>query len=233
MSDITRDTLQWAVDHAAPNQVVLHDHVFVDRKVSPLLPPLPETLVVNTLQGLADYVNAKVDGREDIFVHVESPISVKLYGKLENSQRECLVHSKWQAKPFEFGRWFEPGDFIVELRTKFERNDDLAVLLKLSGNVRQEAVKTNVDDGVGQIVTVRRGAAFVDQAPVPLESRLLPYRTFMEVGQPSSSFIVRVQEGGPHFTLFESDGGMWKIHAVKNIKDWLTGELPKETVILS
>ena len=48
---------------------------------------------------------------------------------------------------------------------------------------------------------------------------LRPFRTFLEVEQPESEFLLRVDpdEG---IGFFEADGGIWKLEAKKNIADY-------------
>ena len=55
---------------------------------------------------------------------------------------------------------------------------------------------------------------------------LRPYRTFQEVEQPESLFLIRLSERGIRFV--EADGGMWKLHARETIKAFLEDELAEE-----
>jgi len=59
--------------------------------------------------------------------------------------------------------------------------------------------------------------------------RLRPYRTFREIEQPASLFVLRLQKGRdgelPRAALFEADGGQWKLEACQAIKHWLDMEL--------
>ena len=59
---------------------------------------------------------------------------------------------------------------------------------------------------------------------MPNPAVLKPYRTFVEVEQPESKFVFRMQTG-PEMALFEADGGAWRIQAMKNIKEYLEKEL--------
>ena len=53
---------------------------------------------------------------------------------------------------------------------------------------------------------------------------LRPFRTFLEVEQPESEFLLRVHpEEGIGF--FEADGGIWKLEAKKNIADYFNTNL--------
>ena len=50
--------------------------------------------------------------------------------------------------------------------------------------------------------------------------KLRPYRTFLEVEQPESDFLIRIREGG-EIGFFEADGGAWKLFARSIIKSKL------------
>lgn len=57
------------------------------------------------------------------------------------------------------------------------------------------------------------------QEALDLIEALRPFRTFLEVEQPESEFLLRVDpdEG---IGFFEADGGIWKLEAKKNIADY-------------
>ena len=52
-------------------------------------------------------------------------------------------------------------------------------------------------------------------------------RTFYEVEQPESEFLLRLGDDGK-VGFFEADGGMWKMTARKTIKEYLEKALEKE-----
>ena len=84
------------------------------------------------------------------------------------------------------------------------------------------------DDGVSQKATVKTGIASKGDAIVPSPACLKPFRTFVEVDQPISSFIFRMKDdrcGGIQCALFEADGGAWKVSAMASIKAYLTEAL--------
>jgi len=73
---------------------------------------------------------------------------------------------------------------------------------------------------------VRKGGACLEAAAVPNPVMLAPYRTFPEVEQPASPFVLRLKqgpEGGrPSLALFEADGGKWQLEAVKRVRTYLS-----------
>ena len=64
-------------------------------------------------------------------------------------------------------------------------------------------------------------SAATKEALVEIKPRVMlrPFRTFLEVEQPESEFLLRVDpdEG---IGFFEADGGIWKLEAKKNIADY-------------
>ena len=54
--------------------------------------------------------------------------------------------------------------------------------------------------------------------------QLRPFRTFLEVEQPESEFLLRV-DADKGIGLFEADGGVWKLEAKRNIADYFASHL--------
>ena len=80
-----------------------------------------------------------------------------------------------------------------------------------------------------QKATVKTGIASKSDAIVPAVVNLKPFRTFLEVEQPSSDFIFRMKEDryteGVQCAIFEADGGAWKAEAMANVKAYLQEQL--------
>lgn len=68
-------------------------------------------------------------------------------------------------------------------------------------------------------VEARQGVALNALIEIKPRVMLRPFRTFLEVEQPESEFLLRVDpdEG---IGFFEADGGIWKLEAKKNIADY-------------
>lgn len=81
-------------------------------------------------------------------------------------------------------------------------------------------------DGIFSDPDVRHIVSVCDVDSVKVYS---PLRTFYEVEQPSSPFVLRFSENAK-VALFEGDGGAWKLEAVENIKKWLRTKLYGENV---
>lgn len=199
--------------------------------------PMPGTLTVATLTGLVEYLAAEPDGPK--LIHVESPHRVHLVSGLHGHFRQRAVYAsavcvdRTAAAPgFAFSKWLDAEEMIIALQALFEDAGQRGQLLKLLGTIKDEAVRTQSDDGVTQTVTARSGLHLVEETPVPNPVALAPFRTFPEVMQPVSPFVFRLRKGdrgGVQAALFEGDGGAWRWDAVARIVEWLD---PQEGVAL-
>ena len=118
-------------------------------------------------------------------------------------------------------------DFIINVQSLIQRDLDASAILACASSIRIEGGGDLTDNGISQQVTVKEGAATLTKAEVPSPAELRPYRTFLEVEQPASPFVFRINKRG-ECALFEADGGLWKNEAVESILNYLTGELETE-----
>lgn len=200
-----------------------------------VMTPVADTLHVRTLTGLVNYIESEVDTTDSdpLLVHVAMPDEVRIFTPLlSDRQRECLMVAHYTQPRHPFGVFEDVEQFIINMQIHFKNNKDLAKILKLVGNMRDEAIKTYGDDGVTQSVTAKTGIATVDEVPVPNPVVLAPFRTFAEVEQPESQFVLRIQRcnDGPRCALFEADGGKWELEAISNIANYLSEKLKGKAV---
>ena len=80
---------------------------------------------------------------------------------------------------------------------------------------------------MSQTITAKKGVSLMTTEQVKPRLSLQPFRTFREIPQPESEFILRLDDTG-RVGLFEADGGIWKIEAKCQIQGFLEGELEKE-----
>lgn len=185
--------------------------------------PIAADIEISTLTGIVDYIKSNVDKLDtELLLHVESYNKVVLYSPLnEDRKRETYLIARAQLpNNITYGSFLDTERFNIMLQSAFTVQGDKEILLKYTGLIKDEAVKTTGDDGISQAVTIKTGVASVGQAVVPNPVTLAPYRTFVEVEQPTSKFIFRMQDG-PRAALFEADGGAWKNEAIQRIKAYL------------
>lgn len=137
---------------------------------------------------------------------------------LSDFSRNTLYRAKADAPGLRTGfRGREVA--LIELRSLCIPNEGTAYLLDLLSRMTNEnSVSTN-DNGVTQTVEARQGVALNALIEIKPRVMLRPFRTFLEVEQPESEFLLRVDpdEG---IGFFEADGGIWKLEAKKNIADY-------------
>jgi hypothetical protein len=213
---------------------------YTSQTIHPVSEPMPFSLGINTLTGFVDFFKGcKDDSGEDAIVHIESHEQVSLRSPLVGSfcQRKTFLVAKALPYPFPFGQYVALEEFIIALQSRFVDNDDVGKILKVVGNLEDSNVRRYTDDGVSQGVVAKVGIAKVENVPVPRIVKLAPFRTFLEIEQPKSSFLLRMRPGEdgspPSCALFEADGGKWKNEAVRAIKAYFVKQLPAKTVILA
>ena len=154
-----------------------------------------------------------------IMVQVKSNDTVEVMTTyLSDFSRNTLYRAKADAPGLYTGfRGREVA--LIELRSLCIPNEGTAYLLDLLSRMTNEnSVSTN-DNGVTQTVEARQGVALNAVVEIMPRVMLRPFRTFLEVEQPESEFLLRVDpdEG---IGFFEADGGIWKLEAKKNIADY-------------
>lgn len=243
---IHSDAVQAIKDSQKTDIIEVGGVQFVSRPVfEPPKEATPATLKLNTLTGLIDYVNNGADAvtsdETGLMVHVASEREVNvvsgLFGRAE--QRKIYASATADAvlskSDFLFGNFYDCESFVIKLLSLFEDFDGRAPVLKIVGNIKEENVRQASDDGVTQTVTARSGIARVEEVPVPNPVHLAPFRTFREVTQPLSPFVLRMKqgrEGGlPTVALFEADGGKWKLDAIQFIREYLSGKIESVPII--
>jgi hypothetical protein len=202
--------------------------------------PGVKALELATLTGLIDYLNANTDRLPFglCMVHVANHARVDVISNLAeywNCRDYFLTAIHQGAMRGFFSSYLDCESFIVALQSLFLPNEDRELILRVVGNIREESVRSTADDGVTQTVTARAGIVKIEDVEVPNPVILKPYRTFHEVEQPESEFILRLKSGRegalPQCALFEADGGKWKLVAIQRIRAYLAERLKEITII--
>lgn len=185
-----------------------------------------ESIEIRSLSGLVDYIKSNFDHERSLMIHVESPTKVNVFDPLNDmNDRRTYIKAKALLPHIQFERFASREAFNIMLQSCFvEKESDKAKVLQFISSIAEEnSVKQN-DDGFSQSVTVKKGITVVENEVAPNPVVLRPFRTFVEINQPASEFILRVREGA-EVALFEADGGAWEINAMHSIKGYLSEEL--------
>ncbi len=229
-----KDALKYIVDLGEVTIKNIHGDMYSNKELHRIDPYYPKAnaFTVSTLTSLVDYIKAGIDSMPDkMIIVVKSPTEVVLMSMLdENRDREVLVRVEANIPEFRYGDFINHEKFLIGVQSKFidDPTTDKDLILKFAGTVENGTVAQYGDDGVSQKATVKTGIASKADAVVPNPVKLRPFRTFVEVYQPVSEFVFRMQDSkydGITCAIFEADGGAWKNEAMKSIKAYLEFEL--------
>lgn len=203
--------------------------------LSPVKMPGPDILKLTTLTGLVDYVKANRDKLDlsEMVVAVHSPAKVALCGRLSETtlQRFDYVVCEPLLPQITLEAYLNSESFNMQLQYGFVPSKDRATLLALTACVLDTTQVGVEDNGVNQTVTVKKGINRGDDVATPNPITLRPYRTFAEIEQPESTFILRMKSDPLSMGLWAADGGAWRLKAMADIKAFLAEKMPEIAVL--
>ena len=188
----------------------------------------PDTLPLHSLEALVKMVQTEAANMATpLYITIPDHMTVRCFGQPDPDARyfrQVYYEAKATNVPgFQDGfREYEKA--IIELRSRFAPGEGVDYLLDLLSRISKENGVTTTDNGVSQAVEARQGVALKAMVQVKPRVPLRPFRTFQEVEQPESEFLLRLDEDG-NIGLFEADGGMWKLTARQTIKAFLEANL--------
>lgn len=219
------------VEAEKPEQIEINGRIYCTKDLVRYdAPDKARAIEATTLTSLIDYIKEnREELRDRMIIQVVSPTKVLLYsGLLEERDRETLFEVNALLPHFEYGREYDQESFLISMQSCFKESDDRETVTLFAGNIVNTQEAAFSDNGVTQQAVMKTGITTKDNVIVPNPVNLIPYRTFLEVEQPGSSFVFRVSEGrggAPAFKLVTADGGLWQSQAVANVKDYLTEAL--------
>jgi len=226
---IDRSFIEKIVDLATPVLVTVSGREYSTQQIHPVKDPVMPGFKVSTLSSIVDYIVDNFDEANKLVIHVESEASVKLFSPIfgKYRQRDEMLQAQPSVKPFQFGTRMSIESFIISMQALFIADETTAQILKIVGNITDNATRNHSDDGVTQSVTAKSGIVRVENTPLPNPVMLRPYRTFIEIEQPASRFVFRMSTGhnGPECMLVEADGGAWKMAAIDSISSYFKEHL--------
>ena len=205
-----------------------------------LLPEIPvkkprAAMIVHTLTGGLDFLHHY--NREECstaypeMIHIVDYNRVDVLSRLiDDTERAGFITAQLpliiDPKKFDFGVWYDQETMVIALQTLFVPTEEIKTLLKVIGNVKDERVANLSDDGFSQTVAARSGIASVAEVELPNPVKLRHYRTFLEIDQPESLFVVRARQGKPlpEFSIHLADAGLWKLMAIQSIKEYFKAQ---------
>lgn len=208
-------------------------------RVKPVYPERPQPFFAATLSGLVDFLRYDVDGLSDLhsryIVSVDSHYSVSVYSPIYGPEckRDRVAVCSIDTSPLHTDCFLDAEDFNIMLQAKVIQSPNRDLVLKFVGSMRDEQSNQTADDGFSQRVTIKTGVAQVGDVTVVNPVYLAPRRTFPEIEQPESPYVLRLKEG-PQAALFKTDDLQWKVEAITRIGQYLRDalkEFPQYVVI--
>lgn len=209
-----------------PETVRIDDRDYWTSNGEMIRPPTSPTFQFHTLTALVNWIEInEVD--EELFIVVSEPNQVVCCGLLNelHFQRNVYAASKtFEQKSFPFDRYMSIEEFIICAQARLIPTPARAKLIQAVSNIRGTDVVSSIDDGISQEVSVSNKIGRLENVKIEPLIKLAPYRTFSEIEQPESGFILRmrqVEKGLPQVALFTTGDTSWKNSAILSIRDWL------------
>lgn len=218
-----RTAIEKIVELGAPNYHKENDYTYTDKQLHVIQEPRVPTLTFHTLDGLVNALRAEYKNFcGPILIDVNDEENITVFSAISDIDRQREMPYKVRAEVVDipFDRKLDYETMMITLKSKFVDTPELRDLVQLLGTITEENNAMLSDDGFTQTVVVRKGIALKDNKAVNPIVKLKPYRTFCEVEQPESEFLIRLSEGG-YVALYEADGGAWKLQARRNVADYL------------
>lgn len=198
---------------------------YSDRELYRIKPVMnhPSRIRVSGLDGICKIIRKEYLRNGNMFVQIDDYNRVTVFTEYKEDYLRDVVYEALSDVPGFMEGWRERNDVIIKLRSLFIPNEGSKYLLELLSKMSEESNVSTTDNGITQVVEAKQGVSLKANVPVKPIVKLTPFRTFLEVEQPSSDYLVRVREG--EIGLFEADGGVWKLEAKQNIAAFLEKQL--------
>lgn len=226
-----KEAIQYLVSLKDNKIYTIHGDAYSDRELVRIKPHVdrPARISVTGLDSIVKLVRNELDMFDNLplFIRADGAGKVSVFSTYDDAMcRDSLYEATCDVPGFREG-FREHGQAIIELRSKFVPGEDVDYLLDLLSRVSKETGVITRDNGVSQEVEARQGVALKQLLAVKPRVSLRPYRTFLEVEQPESEFLLRLDEEG-NVGLFEADGGMWALEAKSRICAFFEAALKAE-----
>ena len=146
-----KEALKYILELSKPEEIEVDGKTYFDSATyEPAKEFYPDTLTINNLTGIVDYLKEGPEAWDNgFFVHVRDFNRVVLYQAMAGdfNQRVPILVARARGCQFDFGNKMGVESFIIALRSMFLNNDDQEYLLKFVSGVKVDANATIEDDG--------------------------------------------------------------------------------------
>ena len=213
---------------AAPTTVEVDGSVYSNQQLVHIQDkkPMPKCIELTGLDSVCKMVRNEADhvGLQ-IFIQVKDYRNVSVFTSLDSDEDRLYLYKCAADTPVvTTDRFMDYEKAVIELRSLYIPNDGTDYLLQLLSSISNESKVTSTDNGVTQKIQATNGIAMSSMVTVKPRVTLQPFRTFIEVEQPASEFILRINERG-EIGFYQADGGVWKLEATRNVAAYFEEKL--------
>lgn len=226
-----KEALQYLVGLKDNKTYEIHGDTYSDKELVRVVPHVdrPKSVEVNGLDSVVKLVRTELDmfSNLPVYIRVVSARQVDVFTTLDEYMgRDSICKAVCDAPAFN-KTWMSHDEAIIALRSQFLETEGSIYLLDLLGRINVGSEVSSEDNGVSQTVSARSGVSLKQNVVVKPIVNLQPYRTFTEVQQPESDFLLRLDQDG-NVGLIEADGGAWRMVAKDHIKRFFETKLKDE-----
>ena len=200
-----KDAINRIVELATPFTLETRSgHQFCSANLREVKPEveLPARYSVDTLEALVKLIRTEgVAQTSLLYVRVDSARRVVVDSTYTG--RDYAIYSRLplyeavsDVPSISVNQYMSQEHAVIELQSLYAVTDDRDYLLALLSRIDVNQGVSSVDNGISQEVSVRTGAVLKEQQTVQPIVHLQPYRTFLEVEQPASDFLLRLDKDG-------------------------------------
>lgn len=216
-----------ALDAEKTEVMEINGETYVNGNV--LMPYYTTRMELNTLDAAIDFLRVTCPNGKFYYPLIVSAThkEIEVYSSLDSYNKRNYVLSVKPVTPrITFDYYMDLEQFIIQLQTCFVDTANKQKLIELVSSFVESEKLEVADNGISQKVVVEKGAAIKSKNEVEVNPfvRLAAYRTYAEVEQPETIYLLRVKQGN-QIALFEADGGRWKLEAQKRVAGYLRGGL--------
>lgn len=210
---------------------------YCSQRLHHISPPSAPFLEVMSLTGVVDYFKGgpESDLAGEAFLVVHCPTEVVAFRpiSLPDKVRDKILEAHFATPQVDISRWTPLEEFLLGLQTCFVETAERNALLAVLGSVKDVNEIDYTESGASQKVVRKSGLHLRAEEALPSAVSLRPFRTFPEIEQPASPFVVRLRKQGDGVfgSLTPADGGAWEIEARAMIKAFLNEHLPETAVL--
>jgi hypothetical protein len=226
-----KEAMDYFLDKTEQKIFKIDNREYTSERLMPIQDPTPTPLAINTLTGIENWLEIEEHDdlimNDSIMIHVNSYKNVRILSWLQENWQDrhfFLDVTFEKEEEFQFNWYMDIEKFIIEARCHFEPTPELNSIINYVSNIRDEKVSTAKDDGIAQEVITENRIGRLEKTTINPIMPLKPYRTFLEIEQPTSLFLLRlkkVEKSLPEAALFKCDPGLWKLEAIERIKNYI------------